>query len=65
MSDDKVIFLAFKNEKVNPSGRDFLACGHCRNKTYILEWHGDSKFPLCQCAACGMHIGLVGWAEQS
>lgn len=61
---EKVVFLAFKNEKIEPEGRDFLACTHCRNKTYTMVYQGNNAFLLAQCAACGNHIGYVGWAEK-
>lgn len=60
---DKVIFLAFRNEKIEPGVREFLSCKHCSNKTFTMVWQGDDAFPLCQCAACGNHIGYVGWTD--
>lgn len=60
---EKVVFLAFKNENLEHTGRDFLTCKHCLNKTYIIVWQGTDKFPLVQCAACATHIGYLGWAD--
>lgn len=63
MSDDKVVFLAFANPKTTISdSRDFIACLHCRNKTYTLIEDRAGTFPLLTCAACGAHIGRMGWA---
>jgi len=61
---DKVVYLAFSSEKVEPEGRSFLACKACRNKTFTAIYEGEQTFPLMQCAACGCHIGKFGWAEQ-
>jgi ribosomal protein S27E len=61
---DNVVFLAFKNpEKTDEDGITFVACRHCRNKTYTLTHDSESGYPLVKCAGCGMHIGRVGWAE--
>lgn len=62
MSD--VVYLAFKNEKLELDGRDFLACKPCRNKTFTVIYEGAESFPLMQCAACGCHIGRLGWANE-
>ena len=61
---DKVIYMAFKNERVEPEGRDFLACKVCRNKTFTAIYQGEQAFPLMQCAACGAHIGNIGWPDE-
>lgn len=60
---EKVVFLAWSNTKVVVGGRDFLSCTPCKNKTYTIIWQGDEKFPLVQCAACGNHIGYMGWVD--
>jgi hypothetical protein len=59
----KVIFLAFKSERLQQDEMDFLACKVCRNKTFTHTYVGASKFPLVRCAACGQHIGRVGYAD--
>lgn len=64
MSDDKVVFLKFSNEKVEPEGPEYMACTLCRNKTFVMLYEDDSRFPICQCAVCRNRIGYVGWAEQ-
>jgi hypothetical protein len=63
MSDEKVIFLAFKNEQIEPDARDLMACKTCRNKTFTVIYEGE-RFPLLQCAACVNHIGHFGWAPE-
>jgi hypothetical protein len=63
MSDDKVIYLAFKNEHIEPDTRDLMACKVCRNKTFIVIYEPE-KFPLMQCAACETQIGHFGWATR-
>jgi hypothetical protein len=62
--NEKVVFLAFSNERVEPEGRDFLACKYCRNKTFTAIFEGAETFPLMQCAACGSHMGHFGWAHE-
>jgi hypothetical protein len=65
MSDagDKVVFLAHRSPEQVESGRDLLACANCRNKTFLHVCDKPSGFPLAQCAACGQHIGRIGWAD--
>ena len=61
--DDRVVFLAFRNEKVTEDDRvSFVTCSACQNKTYTLVADG-AEFPMLRCAACGAHIGRVGWTE--
>lgn len=62
MSDDnKVIFLAFKSPHVESDTMAFIACKCCRNKTFVLMEDRVGDFPLMKCAACGSHIGRMGW----
>lgn len=64
MSDDgKVIFLAFRNEKLSEREIGFAACVACRNKTFLMI-HDEHDYPLIKCAACGDRIGRVGWAGE-
>lgn len=61
-----VVFLKFKNEKVAESDTMALfACVVCRNKTYTLTEDRVGGFPLMRCAACGQHMGRMGWAPES
>ena len=64
MSDgSNVLFLAFrKPETIEDDQMAFLACRHCRNKTYTLI-DQPGTFPLLRCAACGLHIGKIGWGN--
>ena len=62
--DENVIHLAFKNPNATTDeGINFIACKHCRNKTYTLTEDKVDSFPLLKCAACGAHIGRMGWAD--
>ena len=61
---NKVVFLAFKNPvETTDEGINFVACKHCRNKTYTLIDDAVEQFPMLKCAACGSHIGRIGWAD--
>lgn len=65
MSDDnKVVWLAFKSDKEQVEGLYLRACNKCRNKTYLLIDNGDNEFPSLRCAACGLTLGKVGWANE-
>lgn len=63
MSADNVIFLQFKSPHVEHDVMDFLACQNCRNKTYTLTHDKADTMPLLRCAACGNHIGRMGWSH--
>ena len=65
MSDGKLIYLAYKSEHQQDDAMDFLACKVCRNKTFTHTYIGESRFPLVRCAACGQHLGRVGWADEA
>lgn len=58
---NNVIELKFRSPHVDHDGRDFLACKHCRNKTFLMILDRVDDFPVMQCAACGQHIGKMGW----
>lgn len=61
--EDKVVFLAFTNNKLIPSSHEMLACRACNNKTYICRTD-LGEWPEMYCAACNARIGSFGWAEQ-
>jgi len=66
MMDDgggKVVFLKFSNPDQVFDRMDYLACMHCQNKTFTHTYDRNGGFPLVKCAACGLHIGRVGWAD--
>lgn len=63
MGDGKVIFLKFKSEQLEEDTMAFLACKSCRNKTFTHTLDKMDNFPLVRCAACGQHIGRVGYAD--
>jgi hypothetical protein len=60
---DNVIHLAFKSPHATEDTMAFLACGVCHNKTYTLTEDTPGYFPLMRCAACGQHMGRMGWAH--
>lgn len=62
MAED-LIHLSFKSPHVVPDTMTFLACKGCRNKTYTLTEDRVDDFPLLRCAACGQHMGRMGWAH--
>lgn len=62
MSDDgKVVFLKFSRpEATSDEYVTFISCKHCKNKTFSLT-NEANEYPLLKCAACGAHIGRIGW----
>lgn len=58
-----VIELKFKSPHVDGGERALLSCRNCRNKTYLMVDDKPGFFPLMQCAACGCHVGRMGWAH--
>mgnify|MGYP001576579116 CR=1 FL=1 len=63
MSDGKVVYLKFKSEQLDEDTMAFLACKVCKNKTFTHTFDDMDNFPLVRCAACGQHIGRVGYAD--
>jgi hypothetical protein len=63
MSGDKVVFLKFRGPHVEDDMMALSACTHCRNKTFTLTHDKLDTFPLMRCAACGAHLGRMGWAH--
>lgn len=61
MSD--IIYLKFRSPHTEQDTMCFLACSLCRNKTFTLTEDEVDKFPLMRCAACGKHMGRMGWAH--
>lgn len=62
MSNDRVVYLAFKNDKVQPDGITVQSCTWCQNKTFIIVCQGEG-FPMLKCSVCGNNIGKFGWAH--
>lgn len=60
--DEKVVFLAFSNDKVKPDETRITACAYCRNKTFLIG-HDDGKYPFLRCAACSSVLGRMGWVQ--
>lgn len=59
----EVVFLKFKSPAMTDDMMAFIACAHCKNKTYTLTEDKPGDYPLLRCAACGQHMGRMGWAE--
>lgn len=60
---DNVIRLEFLSPHVREDMMAFLSCVHCQNKTFTFQRDRPGDFPLMKCAACGQHIGRMGWAH--
>jgi hypothetical protein len=63
-NDGNVVFLKFKSEHQDEDTMAFLACKVCRNKTFTHTIDKPDYWPLVRCAACGQHIGRLGWADK-
>lgn len=60
---ENVIHLEFKSPHVESDTMAFIGCRLCKNKTFTLVEDKLDNFPLMRCAACGQHIGRMGWAH--
>jgi hypothetical protein len=60
---DNVIHLSFRSPHVEGGEMMFLSCKYCHNKTYTMTYDRVDDFPLMRCAACGQHMGRMGWAH--
>lgn len=60
---DNVVFLKFANERVEEDTMAFISCCLCKNKTFTLTRDQPGEFALMRCAACGQHIGRIGWSH--
>jgi hypothetical protein len=65
VSGENVVFLRFKSPHTDEDMMDLSACSYCRNKTFTLTHDKMETFPLMRCAACGAHIGRMGWAHDA
>ena len=63
MDGGKVVYLKFRSDRLEDDTMAFLACSACRNKTFTHTIDQVDNFPLVRCAACGQHIGRVGYAD--
>lgn len=59
----EVIHLKYRSPEQDEDIMAFLACAHCKNKTYTHTIDKVGYFPLVRCAACGQHIGRLGWVH--
>lgn len=59
---ENVVFLSFKGSKLDDEAVTFSACSNCKNKTFMVIYDGND-YPMMKCAACGMHLGRIGWAD--
>lgn len=62
--NDKVVFLAHRNEKMETEISEHLTCPRCKNRTYIGTYTSSSKFPSLTCAVCGSMAGYFGWVDE-
>lgn len=58
---DNIIHLAFRSPHMASDTMSFISCRACKNKTYTLVEDNPEYFPLMKCAACGQHMGRMGW----
>ena len=58
-----VVHLEFKSPHTEDDVFAFIGCKYCHNKTFTLQEDRVGSFPLMKCAACGCHIGRMGWAH--
>ena len=61
--NDNVVFMQFKSPHVSEDAITMSACTNCRNKTFTLTHDKTDDFPMMKCAACGSHLGRMGWAH--
>lgn len=59
--DDKVVFLAFRNDAPTEASEEVVSCAQCKNKTWKAVYGAASGFPLLRCACCGFDAGRFGW----
>ena len=59
-----LVHLAFKSPHMADDMLAFIACVHCRNKTFTLHEDRVGDYPLMKCAACGMHMGRMGYVHE-
>ena len=60
---EKVVFLQFISPHLEADTMACLSCKVCHNKTYTLTEDQADAFPLMRCAACGQHMGRMGWSH--
>ena len=60
---DNVIHLAFRNPRLVDDTMAMLSCVGCKNKTFTFTQMVVGDFPVMRCAACGDHLGKMGWVH--
>lgn len=63
MTGSNVVYLKFQGDQIAKDTMALGACTPCGNKTFNLLYDKPDHFPLLRCAACGCHMGRIGWAE--
>lgn len=60
-----LIHLKFNNQGLQSEFVCTTTCAHCKNKTFLLTRPdtNEETFMTLKCAACGSHIGRIGWVE--
>lgn len=64
MSEDKLVFLAYRKEKAVTETEEVIACGVCRNKMFVVVYRDGSDYPHLRCGICGNILGKIGWADE-
>ena len=62
---DNLVHLKFRSPHMADDMMVLIACGHCRNKTFTLTEDQPGGFPLMRCAACGQHMGRMGYVRDN
>jgi len=64
MTTDNVVFLKFKSPHVEDDDTlALMSCVFCHNKTFNFIHDKTDDFPMMRRAACGAHMGRMGWAH--
>ena len=58
-----VVYLNFKSANTEDENVSFTCCANCKNKTFTVTNDGI-EFPMMKCAACGAHIGRIGFSDE-
>ena len=58
-----VVYLKFHNKNTSYEEQTFVTCAFCKNKTFTAMIDTSSDYALMKCAACGAHMGRIGWAD--
>lgn len=63
--NENVIELFPRSPEMVDGPMSFIGCRTCLNKTFVvMDTGGEDDMPLLKCAACGAHIGRMGWCPE-